>query len=395
MDSFTLANGWIARDARTAVQADLHIENGQVQSLWRSHSSTVVDMSGYLILPGLINAHDHLEFNLFPRLGAGPYSNYEEWANDIYHPDQSPLREHLGVPKAVRLWWGGLKNLLSGVTTVCHHNAYDAAVFGPDFPVRVVKRYGWAHSLSFGENVKEAFQSTDPEAPFIIHLGEGVDERSRNEIFVLDQMGALDSRTVIVHGVALRAAGQSLWRKRGAGLVWCPTSNRFMLGITMDAAWIASERRVALGSDSALTAVGDLLDEIRAAGEQEGAAPETLYWMVTEAAAGVLRLCEGEGTIQPGGVADLVAIPWKAASPARSLMRLDRSEVALVIVRGRPNAMSGEMAERWPQASRLDMEWIDVGGVRRLVRAPVRRLLCEARSCLPDGVQLAGRRASQ
>ena len=33
-----------------------------------------IDLQDYLILPGLINSHDHLEFNLFPRLGHGPYT---------------------------------------------------------------------------------------------------------------------------------------------------------------------------------------------------------------------------------------------------------------------------------------------------------------------------------
>ena len=36
-----------------------------------------LDLSGFLILPGLINAHDHLEFALF-RLGKGPYRNFVE-----------------------------------------------------------------------------------------------------------------------------------------------------------------------------------------------------------------------------------------------------------------------------------------------------------------------------
>ena len=52
--------------------------------------------------------------------------------------------------------WGGLKNLLSGVTTVAHHNAFSGAVFTPDFPVRVVERYGWAHSLAFSPDVAGA-----------------------------------------------------------------------------------------------------------------------------------------------------------------------------------------------------------------------------------------------
>src|SRR5262245_47510100 len=84
-----------------------------------------IDLENRLILPGLINAHDHLEFNLFPRLGRGPYSNSADWARDIYQPEVSPVREHLSVPRNIRMLWGGLKNLLCGVTTVCHHNPYD------------------------------------------------------------------------------------------------------------------------------------------------------------------------------------------------------------------------------------------------------------------------------
>ena len=74
---------------------------GTTRHEYRAPSDSGSDLdSATSCMPGLINAHDHLEFNLFPRLGRGPYPNAGEWARDIYHPDRSPIREQLRVPKA-------------------------------------------------------------------------------------------------------------------------------------------------------------------------------------------------------------------------------------------------------------------------------------------------------
>jgi hypothetical protein len=138
------------------------------QGMKRAVEGIEIDLAGLQVLPGLINAHDHLEFALFPRLGRRYYGNATEWARDIYRPEESPVREHLQVPKPSRLLWGGLRNLACGVTTVCHHNPYEA-VFDDDFPVRVVKRYGWAHSLAFEPALRACYEATPPGAPFLIH----------------------------------------------------------------------------------------------------------------------------------------------------------------------------------------------------------------------------------
>lgn len=229
-----------------------------------------LDLEGLKILPGLINAHDHLEFALFPRLGRRHYANATEWARDIYHPDQSPIREHLQVPKPLRLLWGGLRNLASGVTTVWQHNPYDPA-FDDDYPVRVAKSYGWAHSLAFETNIRDRFNATPPGAPFLIHAGEGTDDHAAREIFELQALGVLTERTVLIHAVGFREDGWELIRRIGAGVVWCPGSNLFTLGRTLSREFIASGIPMALGTDSPLTAEGDLLDEIRTARELAGA----------------------------------------------------------------------------------------------------------------------------
>ncbi|MBV8846281.1 MAG: amidohydrolase family protein [Bryobacterales bacterium] len=221
-----------------------------------------LDLDELQIMPGLVNAHDHLHFSLFPRLGLGPYENATEWARDIYHPDREPVRSHLAVPKSLRLIWGGLRNLLAGVTTVCHHDEYHPA-FDSGFPIRVVKRFGWAHSLAFTEDVRGRFETTPADQPFIIHLAEGTDADAAGEIFKLHELGALTERTVVVHAVGLTAEGWDLLRRAGAAAVWCPRSNLFTVGRTLPRQVIDSGVRIALGTDSSLTSEGDFLDEIQ------------------------------------------------------------------------------------------------------------------------------------
>ena len=140
--------------------ADLAVSQGSVISIEsrpfeQSHESMAqsLDLSGYLLLPGLINSHDHLEFGLFPNLGRGGYRNAAEWAADIQQNDAAMIAQHLRVPKRVRCWWGAIRNLLCGATTVCHHNPLLAEFSDPDFPVRVLRDYQWAHSLNFDSDV--------------------------------------------------------------------------------------------------------------------------------------------------------------------------------------------------------------------------------------------------
>lgn len=406
--------GWLVSGARVALgpraSGDLtivtegdriaEVRSGSRSSTRRASPSSgqrALPLDGCLVLPGLINAHDHLEFSLFPRLGRGPFANAVEWARRVYRPSEPPVQQHLQVPKRERLIWGGLKNLLGGVTTVCHHNPYEPRVFGSSFPVRVVRRFGWAHSLEFSEDIAVRFAAAEPDEPFILHLGEATDEAGRRQVYALDAMGALDGRTVLVHGVALDEDGLDLVERRKASVIWCPSSNLFTLGATLDPGFFRRDIPTALATDSSLTGKGDLLDEIQEARGLGRVPCERLYEMVLSEAAAILRLRDGEGTIGKGLVADLVAVRDPGGLPCEVLTG-DASaggvpEPVLVMVGGKIRLVAEDLADGLPAALTRRFERIKVEGRQPcLVDVGVAALVASAKSALGDEpVRLAGK----
>ncbi len=327
---------------RETAQASLWLRDGRIThmasdsfSLRARSGDTEIDLSGFLLMPGLVNAHDHLQFALYPRLADPPYRNYIDWGTDIHKNFPDVIARHHSIPKDVRLWWGGLRNLLCGVTTVCHHDPLWAEPQREDFPVRVVQRYGWAHSLALGGDLLRAHSATPEGSVFIIHACEGVDERSRQELFELDRLGLLDAGTALVHGLAIDDAGVALLKERQVRLIVCPSSNMFLYGTLPDMALLGMIENVSLGNDSPLTAAGDLLDEVRFTMDACGIASDTAYRMVTEAPAAVLRLSDAEGTIKVSGRADLIAIRDAGQAPAVRLRTLSMKEIEFVMIGGR------------------------------------------------------------
>jgi cytosine/adenosine deaminase-related metal-dependent hydrolase/ubiquinone/menaquinone biosynthesis C-methylase UbiE len=330
-----------------------------------------VDLSGYLVLPGLTNSHDHLEFGLFPNLGHGPYRTFEQWAQDIHQTEHEVIERQRGIPKDVRLWWGGIRNLLCGVTTVCHHNPIWPGLRDHNFPVRVVTEFGWAHCVPLEPQLSAKFAATPKDQPFVLHIAEGCDPKNASEIFELDRMLALDDRTVLVHGLSLDAAGFSLLNYRGAALVWCPTSNQFLFGRTHPWQSLLRVNRVVLGSDSPLTSAGDLLDEIRWAHIEASVSAEELFRMVVTRPPTVFRFTDGRGAIRPGAPADLIAVRDSGKSPAETLVTISSSDIELVVIGSRVQLASEAILERLPGNLSSGLCPLEVDGQIRYVRGPL------------------------
>ena len=337
--SVTFVNARVVRSG-APIARTLRISAGRVDGLdvAPDKGDTVLDLDGSWVFPGLINAHDHLELNSQPRLKwRHRYDNASEWIADFQPRFATDPALAVTRPDTLedRVWVGGLKNLLSGVTTVCHHNPMHRPL-RRRFPVRVVRQFGFSHSLHIdGDAVRESPRRTPPDWPWMIHAAEGRDEAARQELDTLQRLGCVAPNTVLIHGVALCGAASERVIHAGAGLVWCPSSNQFLFNATADVRAFDDADRLALGSDSRLSGEGDLLDELQAAHATRQLSAEGLARTVTTGAARMLRLGSA-GQLAAGLPADLTVIRPLASCPYDSLVSAARTDVRLTMIDGLP-----------------------------------------------------------
>lgn len=307
-----------------AANATVDVEHGHIVES-EGRADVVLRIPDGEVRPGLINAHEHLHRNHYGRLGAPPYPNAYAWGRDIHARNAAEIAAGRALPRRQALLHGAWKNLFAGVTTVVHHDAWEPD-FERGFPLRVV-RVRTIHSLGFEPEIARAAaaEAGTARGPLSVHLAEGVDALSAYEVHDLDDLGLLDERLIAVHAVGPDADGVARLRAAGAAVAWCPTSNQFLFGRTAPAELLAPGMDVVVGSDSLLTAEGDLLDELRAARRLGMVEDARLLDAVGATAA--RRLGLGAPSLQPGARADLAVF-------RRPVLHATAEDIALVLADG-------------------------------------------------------------
>jgi hypothetical protein len=210
----------------------------------------------HLVFPAFINAHDHLEFNLFPTLTDKKYSDYMEWGEDLHRSHSEVIKSILRIPLEHRLQFGLLKNLVNGMGGVVHHGAHHKLIKQiSDYPVYLNYRY--IHSIATDKNWKLKINLS--RSPIMIHMGEGTSAKASHEIEQAIRNNFFHKNIIGIHAISLTPEQA----KRLNAVIWCPVSNINLYNATLDVNSIKGNTSILFGTDSTLTGSANFWEHLR------------------------------------------------------------------------------------------------------------------------------------
>ncbi len=387
MDKWSITGATVVTARDTLRNGSVLIENDRIEKVsGRGLKGDIyVDVDNAVLIPGMINGHDHLLGTYFPRVGSGPYENWLPWDNDL---KSSPVyQERQQIENRDLYLLGGYRNLLSGVTTVSDHIPHFVGdPFYDILPMKAIRHFALAHSvgqmaLAWGEGIEAEYRKAVKEdIPFITHISEGFDPETVENIRTVDKMGAVGDHSVFIHGIAFSDSDMDLIKKKNASVVWCADSNWFMFTETTNIKMLLDKGiNVCIGTDSPMSGGQNILTEMKfdknlyeeLYGEE--LPDKSIYKMVTENPARAFRL-KRLGQIKEGYIADLVLIRQTERTAYRSVVNAEMKDILLVVLNGVPAYGAVEFSDLF-DSFRVDYREIVLEGERKIVAGDLVGLL--------------------
>ncbi|HEY4306406.1 MAG TPA: amidohydrolase family protein [Gemmatimonadaceae bacterium] len=401
-----------------------------------------IDLGHVMLMPGLVNAHCHLE--LTAMRGFLEDLDFRRWILRLTNARRAVFDRDALLDSAR---YGVEEGLLSGVTTYADTGDSGVSmqamreagvrginfqeVFGPD-PAQCADSIAALKEKVAGLQYTETplvrvgvsphapytvsddlFRATTEFArerhlPMAIHIAEseleqqlivdaegsfadglrrrgiGVERRGATPIELLERLGVLDVKPLLIHCVRANAADVSRIAVSESPVAHCPASNaKLGHGVAPLGEMLAAGITVGLGSDSmASNNRMDLLEEARLAlfaqrvrlGSHSTPSAEDVLELATIGGAAALGLGDQIGSIDVGKQADLAAFGLDAIEPTQdpvsaAIFSTSGARTRFVCVAGKPLVRDGRLvSSREGLAARVRSlgqalgEWLDAGG---------------------------------
>lgn len=188
--------------------------------------ATVFVITDAYIYPGFIDAHNHVAYNVLPKWSPPRlFQNRGQWqrlaAYKTFKQPYNALKDTRGL-FCEMVKYGEIKALLSGITTIQgtspNQNCFRVLIRNvenqSDLGLRANHiRTSILDIRSFRSQINWTITKS-----FVVHLAEGIDQRSRDELGILRQKGLLRAETAIIHGTAFQDAEFAAMAAVGAKL---------------------------------------------------------------------------------------------------------------------------------------------------------------------------------
>jgi 5-methylthioadenosine/S-adenosylhomocysteine deaminase len=392
----------IIHDAGIAVRNGLVAEVGTYADLEGAYAPDArLDLSGKMVMPGLVNAHTHLPMTLFR--GVADDLPLMQWLEDHIWPvefqltdDMLEIGARIGCAELIRT---GCTAFLNGyfheqITGNAASEAGIRAVLGegffslpsPHFPtaehcwetirrlesdftddplVRTAVTPHAAFTVSPDELAESYALACELDVPWQIHIAESpaetatcLEKYGKRPLQILADGGLLTPRSVLHHCVDVTDEEIALLAESGASVVHCPASNlKLCSGLSPVERLLEAGVTVGLGTDGASSnnqlnmfrdmALAALIGKVRAEDASAVSAQQALD-MATRGSARCLGW-SGLGRIQAGCPADMIAL--ELATPnlmplfnpvSHAVYASTGMEVCMTMVAGRILYLYGE-----------------------------------------------------
>ena len=326
----------------------------------------VLDADKYLVMPGLVDAHNHLgeaHTLLIPSLLDPPVNGIVDAMERIYWPAYAWLTDQ----SAYDLTLFGLMHILKhGATTHADamifpeamvHASIDAkarsfihpqmisSVILPDSngedaylanTKSIIEQYHGSQNglISIGVHPNGIFNSSHKllikgkeladrhGVCFATHIAEAPDDKIRSDIIYaqdgglvphIQKIGLLGPNTILFHGTLLDEREIDLLAETDTGLVHCPATNSWFGYCAYLPYMLEAGLRVGLGSDCVTHNLFDVMLSVLQhhnimPRKLQGVDPFKIFQLATIGGADVLGISDQVGTLEPEKKADLITI---------------------------------------------------------------------------------------
>ncbi|MBW6520902.1 MAG: amidohydrolase family protein [Desulfoarculaceae bacterium] len=373
----------VIRDGAVAVSDGRILAVGSSSSLQAQFAGAGIETCQGVLLPGLVNAHIHLELSAFTELPRPtPDETFCDWIRSLIDVRQENRMAPEETARAARqmlqqqhaagvlllLDIGNIQSSPLSVTTHAAHVVNLLELLGPDakaeervlariasLPDSVAATPHAPYSTTRGIMTALKQRADRLQHIFSLHVAESADEvellrsgqgcfrafleergawenafpgrgiDSRGTVGYLEQLGLLDSNLLCVHCVQVSEEEVRMLAERGCKVCLCPGSNRFLnVGIVPLELMLRHGLLPAIGTDSiASNEELDLWREMRILREDHpGVNPARIMTMATLGGALAMGREQDFGTLAPGRKAIFLNACSPALQGARNMEQL-------------------------------------------------------------------------